>query len=328
MTSPRLFNALNLFRLYGALLVVAAHYAPVFTGGTLFAFGTGIFFIAAGFYALGFERRRGLEYLLARLLRLYPGYLVAVALYAFVMQPEGLFGVLGHHALFLLSAATRETVFALNPPFWSLSVFFTFFVIAAFVPLPRPGGIGLALLTALPMGLLFSGATDWRNGYLELLAFPLHFYAFWLGGLLAARWQPSRPAFKGAWAVAAAAVAFSLAAGLLHGQWIRGGPEWLAFGYREAMAFAHALLLWALLRAPGLARRMPWLDRLGAAGFGVFLFHTLTSHLVSPHLQGVAGAALALVLAAGLAWLSLYLIERPLQHRLAPRLARCFAREK
>lgn len=320
----RLFNALNLFKLYGALLVVMAHYAPVFFDHTeFFSFGTGIFFVAAGFYALGWESRRGLHYFLSRLLRLYPGYLLAVAVYAVVIQPDGLVALLGHHVLFLLSASTRETVFALNAPFWSMPVFFTFFMMVAFVPLPRPGWVGVALLTLLPLLLLVTHATDWRNGYLELLAFPLHFYAFWLGGLLASRWHVEAVESRWAGAAALTVLFVVLATGAFY-PWVRDLSSWSPMVYREVMVFVHALLLWLLLHSPWLSRRLPWLDLLGTISFGIFLYHNLAARLVHTWLEGAAGALVALCLAMGLAWLSWRLVERPLQRCLKPVLARCF----
>src|SRR5690554_7418490 len=127
------FYVLNLIKVLGASLVVASHYGGHFLGVDFYAFGTGAFFIVAGFYALNAETARGLHYLAKRLVRLYPGYLVAVGAYLLVRGiPSGDWPYLaGHHALFLLATPDVATVFSLNPAFWSLPVFFSFFLIVA-----------------------------------------------------------------------------------------------------------------------------------------------------------------------------------------------------
>lgn len=321
--NSNIFNALSVIKVFGAVLVMSAHYGPVYFDASFYSFGTGCFFVVAGYYALTWERSRGLRYLAKRLLRLYPGFMVAVITYVCVIslmasQPsmDDWPGLLWHHALLLL-AANRDIVFALNPAFWSLPVFFTFFLIVALLPRMKPNRWSFIAFALLPIAAEVSGVREWRGGYLELLAFPLHFYAFWLGGLVGrlAHQHPRRPQHRFTWLALALMLLVTLI-GTQHSNLSLSTPGYHQL-YHLVMVLLYALLLWCVLHSPLIAVHSRLLSGLGSISFGVYLFHNLFIHFIPAH-YGWAGAGLALVLSLMLAWVSFRYIETPLYRTLKP----------
>ncbi|WNK21232.1 acyltransferase [Halomonas piscis] len=320
-----LFNALSLIKVFGASLVMASHYAGAYFSTSFYSYGTGCFFVVAGYYALNQERSRGFYYLLKRLARLYPGYLLAVLIYLLARPlplaewPE----LLGHHLVFLLTASEPATVFALNPPFWSLPVFFTFFALVACLPRLEVRGWQVVVLMGMAAATVMLGADQWRNGYLELLAWPLHLYAFWLGGWLGRVVQFCLEGMRHRYTLLAGGLMLAvIACGMFH-EWLTqtvfGGET---YAYRGAMVVLHAALFWCVSRSPLITRRLAVLNFLGTVSFGVFLFHELPilwlKSVFPAPIAVVGSAALSVVLA----WLSWRWVEVPAQRFIRPRLAR------
>lgn len=318
----RTINALSLLKILGALLVIGAHYLPLFYETAFFSFGTGCFFLAAGYYALNWEKSRGFPYLLKRLARLYPGYLMAVIAYL-VAAPDHWHEwptLLLHHMVFLLSAASTETVFALNPAFWSLPVFMTFFILAAFIKRPHPSFKGVAFFLPLPFITLWLGGLEWRDGYLQLLAFPLFFYAFWLGGAIGQKQQDDKACRTQYTVMAVVLTGLIVMAGMVYGKFNPGGHKGYTFLYEEGMTFLYGALLWSLLHSRFAMQRHPLIERAGALSFGIYLFHNFPTHFLAARLPDTIALVLSFFITLLLATASLYIIERPMQRYLKAKL--------
>ncbi|UYF98747.1 acyltransferase family protein [Halomonas sp. GD1P12] len=323
--SPSLFNALHLTKVFGALLVVACHYAGHYYQFSFYSNGTGCFFIVAGYYALNWEHSRGLHYLVKRLLRLYPAYLVAVVAYLLTQWPpvSSWPALLFHHLTFLLTVPDKATVFALNPPFWSMPVFFTFFTLVAFLPrvTPRAWQVGALLLVAV--ATLKTPLIEWHDGYIELWVFPLHLFAFWLGGLIGhvAHRREIKPSKTYSW-LTLALMGVIIACGFFYQTFLELTSEFSGFYFRGVMVLLFGLLFWVVLHSHLTVRSSRPLAFLGTISFGVYLFHNLPPMWLDPVVSGVGGMAAALILSILLAWGSWVLVEAPLLRFCKPRLAR------
>lgn len=323
--SPSLFNALHLIKAFGALLVVTCHYAGHYYHFSFYSYGTGCFFVVTGYYALNWERSRGLHYILKRLLRLYPAYVVAVFAYLFTKAPPlDLWpALIFHHLTFLLTTTDRATVFALNPPFWSLPVFFTFFVLIAVLPRLTPRLWHVVVFILMAMAAIALGLTDWREGYIELWVAPLHLAAFWLGGWLGhlAHRRPIVPS-SGYTVLAVALMALAIGCGFIYQPLLDSLFSQAGFYFRGVMVLIYGALFWALLHSHLITRRSELLAFLGTISFGVYLFHNLPVYWFGSALTGAGGMLLAFAVSILLAWLSWRFVESPLLTWCKPRLAR------
>lgn len=323
--SPSLFNALNLIKVFGAALVVASHYASQYFNTPFYSYGTGCFFVVSGYYALNWERSRGWYYLAKRLTRLYPAFLVAVLAYLLVRQvpleewPE----LIAHHLIFLLATPDRATAFALNPPFWSLPVFFTFFALLAFLPsfIPRLWHVAAFMLMAAVAVML--NVTQWREGYAELWVMPLHLYAFWLGGWLGHQ-AHKRTVVTQAWCTwGAFGLALSIIICGVYYQTITQTLFWgESFAYRGMMVLLYSALFWMVIHSRLAVRDSSILAFLGTISFGVYLFHNLPVYWVKAYFSAEVAVVFSLGASILLAWLSWYFVETPFQRWCKPRLAR------
>lgn len=331
LMSRSLFNSLNILKVFGALLVMAAHYGPQYADFSFYSYGTGCFFVVTGYYALNWEHSRGGYYVAKRLVRLYPAYLVAVLAYLLTQQIalDNWPRLIGHHLAFLLTTPDRETAFALNPPFWSLPVFFTFFVLVAFLPRCVPRGWQVLALMVVAVIALKMGVAQWGEGYMELWVVPLHLYAFWLGGWIGhlAHHIPYRES-RGYTLISLGLMACIVTCGFFYTtltQQVFGGE---GFYYRGAMVLVFGGLLWSVLHSPWVMRDMPALTFLGTISFGIYLFHNLPVYWLGSYISGLWGALLSVVISLLLAWLSWRFIEAPFQKWYKPRLARLYANQK
>lgn len=321
---PGLFNAINLIKLFCAGLVVTAHYAAGFFQFSFYSFGTGGFFLIAGYYALNWEHSRGLSYIAKRLLRLYPGYMAAVIAILIVKYPISQWPeIFFHHAIFLLAAPDQATVFSLNPPFWSMPVFFTFFVLLAFLPaVIKPRLITVIWLASLPFAAKSLGFLEWREGYLDYLAVPMHLYAFWLGGWVGYKAREGQYISHQSYTLAACCLMLLIV--LIGANYQTVTYQWLNSGYqyRLLMVTLFAALFWCWLHSPLIQRKLALINWLGTISFGIFLFHMLPMGLLRQHLNGWSGVIPSIVISIVLAWLSWTMVESPLQRRFKPLIER------
>lgn len=270
-------EVLRLMAALGVLLHHLGHYGremlgasrdwlawPIFVG-----FPVPLFFVISGYVLAGAIERTGPgRYLVARALRLYPGYWLALGLF---LLTQGLAMPWSASAtLTLPTAATlglwpagREGVPYFLGVEWSLV--YEVFLSAALGLLALAGGARRRELVALWLGLLCAKAIYRPNLYSD----PLHlgpvialsaYNAPFLAGILLRDWRFSRPGLRGP--------ALLLLPLLLAAAATRPSLElaWLWWGA------AAVLLLWLAIDLPQLSPRHP-LVRLGACTYGLFLVH-------------------------------------------------------
>lgn len=121
------------------------------------AMGVAIFFVVSGFCIhLSYQRssnKSWLNYFNRRFFRIYPAYLFGILLFAFVwptgISPTGTRQVTTH--LLAIHNFSKETLFGINPSFWTLAV-------------------EIQLYALYPLLLLLISKTSWRTGLLIVFA--------------------------------------------------------------------------------------------------------------------------------------------------------------
>lgn len=179
-----------------AVLVVWTHWAAALgqhQGLAAFAFtGVDIFFVISGFVfapqLLGTQPSGLRSYAMRRMLRIYPAYLTALALYVLLAWHGGRpLLYLAEHVL-MAHVQSREMAFYYTPPFWSLPAevqFYALVPLMAWVARTRgpdawPWLLALAVLVRLALLPLADGTTQ-NLAYLLLHHLPGLLIEFLLG---------------------------------------------------------------------------------------------------------------------------------------------------
>lgn len=326
------FWAVEAWRGVAALLVVWAHWAgplKVQGGLGLFAFtGVDIFFVISGFvfapHVLGRIQINLKAYALRRLLRIYPAYLVALAVYAGLAWWAGKPLLYLPEHLLMAHLQSREMAFYYNPPFWSLPAEVQFYALVPFFswlafknrrlfwPLLFAAGVVLRLVL-LP---IVDGAAQ-NMAYLMLHHVPGMLSEFLLGVWA---WQrvADKPTNRSAvWVVLGVCIAFGAAVIYLRIEGLPGRASWFngQLGYWVSAGFACILVGsadWSPRNALGLAAGV-WLGRLS---YGTYLLHTAwlapLLWLNRAHVLPVAGVLVVGLLCTGVSALAVYrLVEDP-----------------
>lgn len=326
-------HVVEAWRGIASLMVLWVHWGPVLgwpMGPMSFAFtGVDLFFVLSGFVfaptlMAGQAPSLG-AYALRRFARIYPPYLVALALYVLLAWQAGKPLLYLPEHLLMAHMQSREMTFYYNPVFWSLPSEVTFY---ALVPLLSKGlchhrQIRWALLFALALALRLAmvhpadGATQ-NLAYIGLHHIPGLLIEFFLGVWV---WQRSRLPLKKvhAWALGLGAALGWLALAALFGQleqWTEGF-DWRngQIGLAAAVCFALALLV-SLQAAP--PRAGSWAEHGGRWGgklsYAMYLLHIawLAPAQVLVHDWGVLAGSVAAL--AGLllsCWALHVLVEEP-----------------
>ncbi|WP_332119097.1 acyltransferase [Azorhizobium caulinodans] len=301
--------------------------------------GVPFFFVLSGFVlTLHAEKYRShLQFMIARLARIWPAYLAAVAFWFALFWPYSrmLIESSGTQVAILVAnlamvqawVPDRIVYWSINAPSWSVSAEMFFYAVfpAVLWRMRRHGLIWLALLTlaviAVQMAVwtLFPGVDVlWLGRYNPVIYLP----AF-AAGVLAGHWfkatgRSPREGTRIQWG----ALALMLAANMLFKvEWLGALPLPLATAIAATGAApAYAALILALARYHGGPSR--WLSRptivfLGEISYGLYLFHQLiirwhTDHLAAfsgvPVWGQYAGVWIAALLISAVCYL---LIERP-----------------
>ena len=331
-------------------LVVWAHWAAPLglpMGFTAFAFtGVDLFFVLSGFVFAPVLMQRTVPslraYALRRVLRIYPSYLAALALYVALAWMAGRPLVYLPEHVLMAHLQTREMAFYYNPAFWSLPVEVEFYLLvpvlgfwlarergpACAAVAHQDGGARakqrqwrwawvLTMALMLRLGLGFWGDTAAQNlAYVLLNHVPGLLLEFLLGAWVWQRCQqPASRLRAWPWAVAGLAGWCTLAT-----LFVQAPPvmAWHGSLLGLGAAACFAAMLWAscYLPAPGarLAAVAQWGGRLS---YSVYLLHIAW---LAPALAWSArwgtGAGTLLALAGLLAsCLALHwLIEEPARH--------------
>ena len=358
--------AIALLRIVAALLVMAAHLLDRYFGLSFYAFGTGAFFVLAGALALHGRRLRGKldskdrlnqtgwRYLARRLIRLYPGYALAVGLYLLTLDPAHEARVAWEHFTLFFVLQDRADVYALNPAFWCMPVFVCFYALVAWLPNDfEPKFWQVIALWLTPLALVGLQVPQWvaQNAPQLSLSLMIILYvaAFALGAWVMQRQSSTKP-FEGRLLWIPRRIFLRIAIILNLGVIVALGffykqleTQWalpvLLFQYLMIALFA--LLLASLLALPAKAmpqspQTKPWWLYISELSFGVFLYHNLIPHWLShPRIESLFAALglaslppaaapmlfllLSIAGAMLLSLMSLHVLERPIL-RIAERL--------
>lgn len=310
--------------------------------------GVDLFFVLSGFsLALAWARadRAGRplpapgRFLLRRALRLYPAFLVAVALvvatHPSVVRRDGFGASMLAHAALLQGYVTPGGIVLVGAA-WSLTTEAHFYL--ALVPLARPlvtGRLGkrIAVAAALcvgswlvraalhhaflepgvPSALLEASQRRWMPSRLDQFV-----AGAFVAGLYADR-ERSTPARAGAAALVVGSVTLLVVAFRLEGAlYLSPGGSW---PYALVTLATAGLVAGATAAGPEPSRWLApkALQRIGVASYGVFLLHQLVLGAVAAvvalgadgWLAALATAALAFAISVALGWASWTWIERP-----------------
>ncbi len=277
-----------------SVLVVWAHWASPLglpRGISAFSFtGVDLFFVLSGFVFAPVLLQRPVPslraYGLRRVVRIYPAYMVALALYVALAWMEGRpIAHLPEHVL-MLHLQSREMAFYYNPAFWSLPVEVAFYALLPLLGAWQAHGRApdararrsilwlLSLALALRMALLglADGATQ-NYAYVLLNHVPGLLIEFFLGAWVWQRAQrPSPRALTWLWGIAGLLGWCVLAVIFVHLP--TTVPSWLSgqMGLGAALCFAALLLASLQLSHPGNAvlAAARWSGRLS---YSVYLLH-------------------------------------------------------
>lgn len=319
--------AVEAWRALAALLVLWAHWGGPLgwpatgpQGWLRFAFtGVDLFFVLSGFVFAPVLLQRAVPslraYALRRVVRIYPAYLAALALYVALAWAAGRpLAYLPEHVL-MAHLQSREMAFYYNPAFWSLPVEVGFYALlpllgawlaqgrARLAPARRPWGRlrwPLLCLLALALRLALLGLADGaaqNRAYVLLNHVPGLLVEFLLGAWVWQRAQRPLPR-AAAWAWGLAGLLGWCALAAVFVQLPATAPVWLGgqLGLGAALCFAALLLASLQLARPGGAvlAAAQWGGRLS---YSLYLLHMawLAPALAWAERWGAAtGSALAL----------------------------------
>ncbi|WP_313074024.1 acyltransferase [Melaminivora sp.] len=275
-----------------ALLVLWVHWGPPLgwaMGPLAFGFtGVDLFFVLSGFVfaptVMAGHAPALAPYALRRLARIYPAYLVALALYAWLAWRAGKPLLYIPEHLLMAHMQSREMTFYYNPVFWSLPSEVAFYGLVPLLAwgLGRARGLRWPLLFALALALRLAmvqpadgEAQNWA--YIGLHHIPGLLVEFFLGIWAWQRWQQPLPGRHAVlWALAALAGWLALAALWGRMQLWSGGHDWRNGQIALAAAVCFALALRASLELPApRPGSLAWHGARwgGKLSYGLYLLH-------------------------------------------------------
>lgn len=336
-----------------ALMVLVSHYAGHWTptlGWLGFATtGVDLFFVLSGFvfapYVLSHKRLSWWPHVVRRFFRLYPLFIVALLIYAFLKQGEnGVWTELLRHLAMAHTLGGIDQAFFFNPAFWSLppEVEFYLFMPAIAWLVHRVGAWRLFwMAVALRLALVAPGtpgvmemtprsiATVHLPGLLVEFMVGVVVYELVFRARSTVRQSMSGAGLSASWMspnwLVGLAVAGILGALSVYGVTIAPGPAhaatWpvLVTGNMGAIAaFAYGGVLLAVCACPDRmsSRFRQVAIQLGRLSYGIYLFHNATPQLVTMAIPSLSdnGPWLSLVSLGGtlgLAWLTNRWVEEP-----------------
>lgn len=284
--------AVEAWRGVAALMVLWVHWGPPLgwpMGPMVFAFtGVDLFFVLSGFVfaptvMAGTAPALG-AYAVRRFARIYPAYLVALALYALLAWQAGKPLLYLPEHLLMAHMQSREMTFYYNPVFWSLPSEVAFYALVPLLAMwlarnrPTRWAALFALAVALRLAMVRPADGAAQNlAYIGLHHLPGLLIEFFLGIWA---WQRSRLPLRPwqAWALGLCAAAGWLALAALFEQlehWSQGF-DWRngQIGLAAAVCFALALRASLTIPAP---RPGGWAQRCGQWGgklsYALYLLH-------------------------------------------------------
>lgn len=302
--------------------------------------GVDLFFVLSGFVFAPYVFGKSLAlwpYVVRRVLRIYPLYLVCLLLYVLLRHVQGSepWRYAWQHVLMLHTSVSQEMAAYYNGAFWSLPVeveFYALVPLLAWLMVRSRRWFGVVLAGAL---LIHQSLALWAmpgQAPLPLVLANVHWPGLWgefLLGCLA--WRVSRVQGVLRWApwILCLAAAFWLSAAMV---WVAVGDAGVTahpmlrgnMGYWAALAYALGVCVMGACmgqvgHAPGQAAvHRRWLVGLSLLGgqlsYGLYLLHNAgqeLSGLLWPGLAGWPRIVAAVALTLGAAWLLHHVVEAP-----------------
>jgi peptidoglycan/LPS O-acetylase OafA/YrhL len=320
-TRPHRFLVLDGLRGIAALVIVVFH-----TGSSRFIPGgylaVDLFFCLSGFVLAHAYAAAPIglgAFVKARLIRLYPLYLVGLII-GVMVEPVGLLNTLTG-LLFLPAVSEVAQVYRpypFNVPAWSL--LFELVVNLMWFPLRRAGtrglGAGLVVAAAVAVGaIVVSGKGDIGSTgpWFFVQGMCRVIFPFFLGVLLHRAWARGRLSFKSPW---------WLPAVVMCGMFMLPGPRVLVDTVCVVVLVPLIVALGAAAREPAPVSRVCHL--LGEASYPVYILHAALLAVIAPLVPElpnrsyfVAAATIPVVLVV--AWGAVKLYDRPVRRWLSAR---------
>lgn len=329
--SPRV-EALDLLRLFAALLVVLYHYTfhgfgafddtwlsvPAWTPVTrYFYLGVPLFFVISGFViAYSAEGRTWRQFAVARFARIYPCFVICMTVTAVVLA---LFGAPNFHTWWEQWAANLLIVApALKQPYmdmayWSIACEVVFYALAA---VAIAAGIFERRLIELSGAWLAISALNelWLNDELIRHVLITNYSAFFAAGMLLYAWRRGHRDLR---VVLLLVAATGLAA--LQANWDADWQRQRAIELSPLVVMGVAVAAVALVAVCISVRRVPLpaaaLVGIGGLTYPLYLLHQMIGYTAFNHLRGVAptGVLLAGIILAMIAVAAVVhqFVERP-----------------
>lgn len=332
------FWMVEVWRGIAALMVAWVHWGPSLgwpMGPMAFGFtGVDVFFVLSGFVfaptVLAGRAPALVPYAVRRVARIYPAYLLALALYAWLVWRSGQPLLFLPEHLLMAQMQSREVAFYYNPVFWSLPSEVAFYALTPLIAWwlgdaqqarwrwPLLFGLALALRLAM-VRPADGGSQNWA--YIGLHHLPGLLIEFFMGVWV---WQlhQQRLAGRARWLHPGIQAVLALLGWLLLAQlfvamtaWSAPEHDWRHGQIALAAAACFAWLLDACMACPVPRGRLAWLGRwAGQLSYGVYLLHTawlVPAQVWSARWGGVAGGLLAGAGLLGSCWLLHCWVEAP-----------------
>ena len=281
--------------------------------------GVELFFMISGYVILMVAMRETsvTHFIVARVVRLYPAYLISVLLTAVYVLYVGKYSL----TAVLVNATMLQSFVAvpnITNPYWTLAFEITFYGLLAIVLLTRRLPlievisigclvIGLAYRVAFPQAMTLDDTRPLAQ--LGFILVAPQFMPFFIAGMMLFRWRAGTLTRAGA-----AALALALGTTLLG----RGD-----FAQISGLVYfaSMCVMVASLAGVSGLNSRHPLLKGMAAIGqvsYPLYLVHCTLANLAlligsALGLSAVISVALSIVVSLGLSWLIHTQLERPLQ---------------
>lgn len=324
--------SIELLRGVAALMVVYAHYHPlagIDANLTIFTFtGVDLFFVISGFVFAPYFFGKNLEarpFFIRRFFRIYPLYVVGVAVYALIQVWQGgRADYLLEHLLFLHTFKSPEIAFFYNPAFWSLPPEVEYYLLVPLLALfvRRASSLFMLVAAALVMRGVIAHSSPVDGAITTWFVLGVHIPGLlveFLIGTLAWMVVTRSPGVYLRLAMLITGIA--LWVGLAKMFSVLGDPGVLAHPLLRGnlglfAAIAYGLILCGFV---GLIKSPPGgllmlATVVGNLSYGVYLFHNAMPRLLSglsSSMHGLLFALLCLLATLLVAWLAHAVIESP-----------------
>jgi peptidoglycan/LPS O-acetylase OafA/YrhL len=316
---PKLINTISIIKVLGAIIVTSAHYAPHYLNIKFYSFGTCLFLILTGLYAYNFEKTTGVKYLVKRIVRLLPGFLIASILYLVISNFEYREwpGLLFQHATFLIFSEDVKSTMTINPAFWVMPVFMTFYIFFSIFHEVKTSFNKTITLIASSLILDYSGIFNYSFiGFVFIASIGMFFYMIYIGSNIGKIYNKISINKCFANFGVLTLITLVIFSGLLFPMF---ETEPKASLYNLYVTTLYSLLILFLLKSSFTEKSYKLITFLSQIGFGIYLLHNFSMELLKSYISGISGALAAFAFTILISWLIYKFIEQPIYLKLIKR---------